>query len=58
MKEALRGRRFSSDVEVIGTVQNWLMTQPPPQKKNSDGIEKLVKLWNRCVEFEGDYVQK
>jgi hypothetical protein len=26
MKEALRGRRFSSD-EVTGTVQNWLKTQ-------------------------------
>jgi hypothetical protein len=28
MKEALRGRRFSSDEEGIGTVQNWLKTQP------------------------------
>jgi hypothetical protein len=27
MKEALRGRRFSSDEEVIGSVQNWLKTQ-------------------------------
>jgi hypothetical protein len=27
MKEALRGRKFSSD-EVIGAVQNWLKTQP------------------------------
>jgi len=27
MKEALRGRRFSSDEEVIGTVQNWLKIQ-------------------------------
>jgi len=28
MKEALRGRRFSSDEEVIGAVQNWLKIQP------------------------------
>jgi hypothetical protein len=28
MKEALRGRRFLSDEEVIGAVQNWLKTQP------------------------------
>jgi hypothetical protein len=27
-KEALRGRRFSSDEEVIGAVQNWLKMQP------------------------------
>jgi hypothetical protein len=28
MKEALRGRRFSSNKEVIGAMQNWLKTQP------------------------------
>jgi len=28
MKEALRGRRFSSDEEFIGEVQNLLKTQP------------------------------
>jgi hypothetical protein len=27
MKEALRGRRFLSDEEVIDTVQNWLKMQ-------------------------------
>jgi hypothetical protein len=26
VKAALRGRRFSSDEEVIGAVQNWLKT--------------------------------
>jgi hypothetical protein len=35
MKEALGGKRFSSDEEVNGTVQNWLRTQ---KKKTSDGI--------------------
>jgi hypothetical protein len=53
MKEALRGRRFSSNEKVTGAVQNWLKTQ-----KNKtffpDGIEKLVKRWNRCVEVEGE----
>jgi histone-lysine N-methyltransferase SETMAR len=33
MKEALSGRRFSSDEEVIGAVQNWLKTQPKKKKK-------------------------
>jgi hypothetical protein len=28
MKDALRGRRFSSDEEFIGAVQIWLKTQP------------------------------
>jgi hypothetical protein len=56
VREAVRGRRFSSDEEVSGVVQNWLKTQP----KNflSDGIKKLVKLWNWCVKVEGDYAVK
>jgi hypothetical protein len=57
MKEALRGRRFSSDEEVTGAVQNWLKTQT----KNfflTEFKKKLVKIWNRCVEVEGDYVEK
>jgi hypothetical protein len=39
MKEALRERRFSSEEEVIGVVQNWVKTQP----KNlfSDAIKNL-----------------
>jgi hypothetical protein len=41
MKEALKGRRFSSDEEVIGEVENCSKTQP----KNffSEGIKTLVK---------------
>jgi hypothetical protein len=39
MKEALRERRFSSDEEVTGAVQNWLKTQP--QNFSSDGIKNL-----------------
>jgi hypothetical protein len=57
MKEALRGRRFSSDEEVTGAVQNWLKKQ----SKNfffSDGIRKLMKSWNRCVEVEMNYIEK
>jgi hypothetical protein len=57
MEEALRGRRFSSDEEVTGAVQNWL-------KRNQKTFlltelkKKLGKRWNRCVEVEGDYVEK
>jgi hypothetical protein len=54
-KEATRGRRFSSDEEVIGEVQIWLKTQP---KKNFMGLKKHVKHWNRCTEVEGDYTEK
>jgi hypothetical protein len=41
VEEALRGRRFSSNEEVIDAVKNWLKTQP----KNffSDGIKKTCE---------------
>jgi hypothetical protein len=57
VKEALRGRRFSSNEEVISVVQNWFKEAT---KKHffPDGIKKLVKHWNRCVEVEGDCVEK
>jgi hypothetical protein len=37
-------------------VQNCLKTQR--KKTFSDGIKKHIKHWNRCVEVEGDYVEK
>jgi hypothetical protein len=49
MKEALRGKRFSSDEEVVGAVQKTF---------SSDGIKKSVTRLNRCVEVEGEYVKK
>jgi hypothetical protein len=27
-------------------------------KKKTDGIKKLAKLWNRCVEINGNCVEK
>jgi hypothetical protein len=46
VKEALRERRFSSDEEVTGTVQNWSKKQP--KKENlSDGTKKPAKRRNR-----------
>jgi histone-lysine N-methyltransferase SETMAR len=48
MKETLRGRRLSSDEEVIGAVQNWLKTQR--KIFSSDGIKKKkLKRWNRAL---------
>jgi hypothetical protein len=56
VKVALRGRRFSSDEEVIGVVQNWLKVQP--RKFFLMELKKLVKHWNQCVEVEGEHVEK
>jgi hypothetical protein len=55
MKDAVRGRkRFSSDEEVIGAVQNWLRRY----KKKFLTIKNHVKRWNQCVKVEGDYDEK
>jgi histone-lysine N-methyltransferase SETMAR len=60
MKEVLKGRRFPSDEDVFGLVQNLLKIQPKVflfvtefKKKKSS-----VKHWNLYVEAEGDYVKK
>jgi histone-lysine N-methyltransferase SETMAR len=53
MKEDLRGRRFSSDEEVIGVAQNWLKMQPKNNFFFSGGIKIFVKRWNRSVKSRG-----
>jgi hypothetical protein len=57
MKEALRGRRFSSDEKVVGEVQK-LVKGATKKFLFSDRIKKLVTHWNRCVEVKGYYFKK
>jgi hypothetical protein len=41
--------------------RNWRgakLVKDATKKLFSDGIKKLVKRWNRCVEVEEDYVEK
>ena len=56
LKDALRGRKFSSDESVQKAVHQWLCDQP--KTFFSDGIYKLVDCWNKCIEMGGDYVEK
>ena len=55
LKNALRGRQFSTDKEVREAVYKWLRDQP---KTFLEGIRKLVDRWTKCFEKEGDYVGK
>jgi len=34
----------------------WLAAQP--KRFFSEGIEKLVQQWKKCIEKQGDYVEK
>jgi hypothetical protein len=41
--------------EEIQAVHKWLRDQP---KTFEEGIRKLVDRWTKCIEKEGDYVEK
>ena len=56
LKEALRGRRFTSDQELKEAVHAWLAAQP--KTFYSEGIKKFVQRWKKCIEKQGDYVEK
>jgi len=54
LKEALGGRRFTSNEEVKEVVHIWLREQP--KSFFFAGIQKLVEQYNKCVVLQGDYV--
>jgi hypothetical protein len=57
LKGTLRGHHFASDQEFKEVVHAWLFTQPKTFFF-SEGIQKLVSRWTKCVAKEGDYVEK
>lgn len=56
LKDELRSRFFSTDQEVKDTVHEWISSLP--RLFFSAGINKLVHRWTKCVECQGDYVEK
>jgi hypothetical protein len=56
LKKALRGCRFTIDQEGKEAVHAWHAAQP--KTFFSEGIRKLVQQWTKCVEKQGDYVEK
>ena len=55
-KDALRGRRFTSDEEVEEAVHEWLAARP--KTFFSEGIQKLLERWNKCIAKHGEYIEK
>jgi hypothetical protein len=53
LKDALRGRRFSTDREAV---HKWLRDQP--KTFFLEGIRKPVGRWTECIAKEGDCVEK
>lgn len=56
LKDALRGRRFTCNSEVEEFAQNWCRDQP--KIFFSQGFDNLVKRWDKCIEKDGDFVEK
>ena len=56
LEEALRGRQFTSDQKVKEPVRAWIPAQP--KTFFLEGVRKLVHRWTKCVEKQGDYVEK
>ena len=56
LKSHMRGNHFNTDAAVIEAVSKWIKTQPT--EFFAKGIDNLVGRWNKCVEKDGDYVEK
>jgi len=53
LKKQLKGRHFSSDVEVIAAAETWLDGQP--SEFFLCGLQKLQQWAKKCIEFCGEY---
>lgn len=53
LKKFLRGKRFSSNEEVIATVNQYF--DELPENHFRDGITELENRWRKCIEVMGEY---
>lgn len=56
LKDHLGGMKFDTDDDVKNAVQNWLHIMP--ETFFSAGIRALPTRWKKCIEVQGDYVEK
>ena len=56
LKKDLKGTRFTLDDEVKQAVTSWIKQRTP--EFFIDGMRKLVLRWEKCIERQGDYVEK
>jgi hypothetical protein len=52
LKQALRGRRFTSDQQLDVTVHAWLVSQP--KAFYSEIIKQIVRWWTESIVKQGD----
>ena len=56
MKERLAGNRFTDDEDLQHAVVDWLNSQVVVWYE--EGITKLVSRYDKCLNVQGDYVEK
>ena len=56
LKIWLRGKRFLSDKEVIADLNDYF--EGFKSSYFSEGIKKCKERWTKCVDIEGNYVEK
>jgi len=56
MKEHLAVKRFTDDEDLQHAVIDWLNSQAAVWYE--EGISKLVSWYHKCLNVQGDYVQK
>lgn len=56
MKKELSGQHFATNNDVIDTVDVYLGDRD--SSFYEEGIHKLHKRWTKCVNLQGDYVEK
>lgn len=56
LKEALRGKRFQDNEDVKKFVGNLFKHQD--KESFAAEIQKLVDRWKKCINVQGDYVEK
>jgi len=56
LKKHLRGRRFSCDTDIQADVTSWLEGQD--SGFYLAGMSSLPAQWNKCIEFNGGYIEK
>jgi len=57
LKRHLRGRQYASDNDIIQSVEHFLEVQDELLYQTGM-VQKLQKRWNKCIEVQGDYVEK
>jgi histone-lysine N-methyltransferase SETMAR len=56
LKKFHAGKKFASDLEVIAASNAYF--EELYESAYKDGIKALEYRWNKCIQLEGDYVEK